>query len=50
VGNYLGIEVLNTVSLVVIVGAALLVAGAVVLSSVRELRAETETTVQSTAD
>ena len=50
VGNFLGIDVLNTVSLVVIVGAALLVAGAVVLSSVRELRTTTETAVQSTAD
>jgi uncharacterized membrane protein YfcA len=42
VGNVLGIDVLNVVSLVVIVGAALLVAGAVVLSSVRELRTEAE--------
>jgi hypothetical protein len=50
VGNYLGIDVLNTVSLVVIVGAALLVAGAVVLSSIRELRADSEGTVPSTAD
>jgi uncharacterized membrane protein YfcA len=50
VGNFLGIDVLTTVSLVVIVGAALLVSGAVVLSSVRELRAETESTVRSTAD
>jgi hypothetical protein len=50
VGNYLGVDVLNTVSLVVIVGAALLVAGAVVLSSVRELRTDSEGTVPSTAD
>nr|WP_216824753.1 sulfite exporter TauE/SafE family protein [Salinigranum rubrum] len=50
VGNFLGIDVLNTVSLVVIVGAALLVAGAVVLSSVRELRTASEETVHSTAD
>jgi hypothetical protein len=50
VGNFLGIDILNTVSLVVIVGAALLVAGAVVLSSIRELRAPSEGTVHSTAD
>jgi hypothetical protein len=50
VGNYLGIDVLNTVSLVVIVGAALLVAGAVVLSSIRELRTDSEGAVPSTAD
>jgi hypothetical protein len=52
IGNFLGIDVLNVVSLVVIVGAALLVAGAVVLSSIRELRteAETEPTVPSTSD
>ncbi|WP_318571164.1 sulfite exporter TauE/SafE family protein [Salinigranum marinum] len=51
VGNFLGIDVLNTVSLIVILGAALLVSGAVVLSSIRELRAETEETpVRSTAD
>ena len=50
VGNFLGIDVLNTVSLIVIVGAALLVAGAVVLSSIRELRASPEGAVHSTAD
>jgi hypothetical protein len=52
VGNFLGIDVLNTVSLIVILGAALLVSGAVVVSSVRELRAEaeTDTSVRSTAD
>jgi uncharacterized membrane protein YfcA len=52
VGNFLGIDVLNTVSLIVILGAALLVSGAVVVSSVRELRAEAETdpSVRSTAD
>jgi hypothetical protein len=50
VGNVLGIDVLDTVSLVVILGAALLVSGAVVLSSVRELRTEAEGTVQPTAD
>jgi hypothetical protein len=52
VGNVLGVDVLDTVSLVVILGAALLVSGAVVVSSVRELRAEAETeaSVRSTAD
>src|SRR6056297_2796989 len=50
VGNFLGIPILNTVSLVVIVGAALLVAGAVVLSSIRELRTASDGTVHSTAD
>lgn len=44
VGTALGIDALQLVSLVIIVGAALLVSGAVVLSSVRELRrAETGT-------
>jgi len=51
IGNFLGIDVLNVVSLVVIVGAALLVAGAVVVSSVRELRTEAEPEpVPSTSD
>jgi hypothetical protein len=51
IGNFLGIDVLNVVSLVVIVGAALLVAGAVVVSSVRELRTEAEREpVPSTSD
>ncbi|GAB3316992.1 sulfite exporter TauE/SafE family protein [Haloplanus salinarum] len=51
IGNFLGIDVLNVVSLVVIVGAALLVAGAVVLSSIRELRTEAEPeAVTSTSD
>jgi uncharacterized membrane protein YfcA len=51
IGNFLGIDVLNMVSLVVIVGAALLVAGAVVLSSIRELRTEAEPeAVTSTSD
>jgi len=44
VGNALDVEVLRTVSVVVIIGAALLVAGAVVYSSVRSLRAPTPTT------
>ncbi|WP_179747368.1 sulfite exporter TauE/SafE family protein [Natronoarchaeum philippinense] len=42
VGNYVGIDVLSVVSLVIILGAALLVSGAVVVSSVRELRADAE--------
>ena len=50
VGNVLGIDVLNTVSLVVILGAALLVSGAVMVSSVRELRTASEGTVHSAAD
>ncbi|MFT4891865.1 MAG: putative membrane protein YfcA [Halobacteriales archaeon] len=44
VGNALDVEVLRTVSVVVILGAALLVAGAVVYSSVRSLRAPTPAT------
>ncbi|MEF8800704.1 MAG: sulfite exporter TauE/SafE family protein [Halolamina sp.] len=40
VGNFLDIPVLQTVSLVIIVGAAALVAGAVVVSSIQALRAE----------
>jgi hypothetical protein len=50
VGGYLGVDVLDTVSLVIILGAALLVSGAVVLSSVRELRAEDPAVDRSTAD
>jgi uncharacterized membrane protein YfcA len=42
IGNSFGIEVLNLVSLVIIVGAALLVSGAVVLSSVRAIRGRDE--------
>ncbi|SEO23908.1 hypothetical protein SAMN04487948_101271 [Halogranum amylolyticum] len=38
VGNSYGIDVLSTVSLVIIVGSAVLVSGAVVYNSVRELR------------
>jgi hypothetical protein len=40
VGNVMDIPVLQTVSLVIIIGAAALVAGAVVVSSVQALRAE----------
>jgi hypothetical protein len=50
VGSYLGVEFLDVVSLVVILGAALLVSGAVVLSSVRELRAEASAPGGSSAD
>ena len=38
VGGYLGIEIFDVVSLVVILGAALLVSGAVIVSSIREIR------------
>ncbi len=40
VGNFMDIPELQTVSLVIILGAATLVAGAVVVSSIRALRAE----------
>ncbi|ELZ30508.1 hypothetical protein C475_00150 [Halosimplex carlsbadense 2-9-1] len=49
VGEFADIPVLQTVSLVVIIGAAALVSGAVVVSSVRALRAETGYTT-TTAD
>ncbi len=39
-GDYLEMPVLDTVSLLIILGAALLVSGAVSLSAIRELRAE----------
>jgi hypothetical protein len=44
VGTFMDIPVLQTVSLAVILGAATLVAGAVVVSSVRALRAEPDST------
>jgi uncharacterized membrane protein YfcA len=50
VGGYLGIDVLDVVSLVIILGAALLVSGAVLVTSIRELRAETVGTDTATAD
>jgi hypothetical protein len=50
VGNYLEVPVFDTVSLVIILGAALLVSGAVVLSSVRELRQTGAESTQSAAD
>jgi uncharacterized membrane protein YfcA len=49
VGNVLDIPVLQTVSLVIIIGAATLVAGAVVVSSIQALRSE-ETPTPSAAD
>ena len=42
-GNFYGIDVLNTVSLVLILGSALLVSGAVVYSSITALRDEAQT-------
>ncbi|WP_276252222.1 sulfite exporter TauE/SafE family protein [Haloarcula rara] len=42
IGNVYGIEVLNTVSLVLILGSALMVSGAVVYSSVTALREESQ--------
>ncbi|MFC3478746.1 sulfite exporter TauE/SafE family protein [Halobacterium litoreum] len=50
VGSYLEMPVFQTVSLLVILGAATLVAGAVVVSSLRELRSDTGSTTTSTAD
>ena len=49
-GGYLGIEVFDLVSLAIILGAALLVSAAVVVSSVRELRASSSSPEPSTAD
>jgi len=49
-GATYGIDALQTVSLVLIIGAALLVSGAVVYSSVRELRRRSNPAVGSTAD
>jgi hypothetical protein len=42
IGNTYGIDVLNTVSFVIIIGSALLVSGAVVVSSVRGLKQREE--------
>jgi hypothetical protein len=50
VGESIGIEMLNTVSFVIIIGAALLVSGAVVYSSLTALRAETGTAHSAGAD
>ena len=48
IGTFMEIPVLQTVSLVVILGAATLVAGAVVVSSVRALQAESDSTTSVT--
>jgi hypothetical protein len=48
-GKYLGLPGAQTISLVLIVGSALMVAGAVVVSSIRALQAR-EPTVAQTAD
>ncbi|WP_137283806.1 sulfite exporter TauE/SafE family protein [Halorussus salinisoli] len=50
VGGVIEMPVLDVVSLAIIVGAALLVSGAVVVSSIRELRAETSEPVASASD
>ncbi|WP_439027896.1 sulfite exporter TauE/SafE family protein [Haloarchaeobius sp. DT45] len=49
IGNVMEIPVADTLSLAIILGAALLVSGAVVYSSIKELRAESSTT-HPTAD
>jgi uncharacterized membrane protein YfcA len=48
VGNFYGIDALNTVSLVLILGSALLVSGAVVYSSVTALREESQAAAHAT--
>jgi hypothetical protein len=50
IGGIIEMPVLDTVSLAIILGAALLVSGAVVVSSVRELRTETGETAASVGD
>jgi len=50
IGGVIDVPVLDTVALVVIVGAALLVSGAIVVSSVRELRADERTDAGRAAD
>jgi hypothetical protein len=50
VGGIVEMPVLDLVSLAIIVGAALLVSGAVVVSSIRELRAESARPTAQTAD
>jgi uncharacterized membrane protein YfcA len=46
VGGAIDMPILDMVSLAIIIGAALLVSGAVVVSSIRELRAESSTVAQ----
>ena len=50
IGGVIEMPVLDTVSLAIILGAALLVSGAVVVSSIRELRTETNETAASVGD
>ncbi|RLM53811.1 sulfite exporter TauE/SafE family protein [Halobellus sp. Atlit-31R] len=50
VGGAIEMPVLDVVSLAIIVGAAMLVSGAVVVSSIRELRAQGPTTTAQSAD
>src|SRR6056297_1688774 len=50
IGGILEMPVLDSVSLAIILGAALLVSGAVVVSSIRELRTETSETTASVGD
>src|SRR6056297_3370600 len=50
VGTFMDMPVLQTVSLAIILGAALLVSGAVVVSSVRELRTESANSTASVGD
>ncbi|WP_254821537.1 sulfite exporter TauE/SafE family protein [Haloglomus halophilum] len=50
IGGIIEMPVLDTVALVIIIGAALLVSGAVVVSSIRELRTAESSTTAQTAD
>ncbi|MDX1747951.1 MAG: sulfite exporter TauE/SafE family protein, partial [Halobacteriales archaeon] len=50
IGQAYGIEVLTTVSFLLIIGAALLVSGAVVYSGIRNVRREAEEASASPAD
>src|SRR6056297_2508253 len=50
IGGIVEMPVLDAVSLAIILGAALLVSGAVVVSSIRELRTETSETTASVGD
>jgi hypothetical protein len=50
IGGVIGMPVLDTVALVIILGAATLVSGAVVVNSIRELRNEAESARQQPAD
>ena len=50
IGGAIEMPVLNTVSLAIIVGAAMLVSGAVVVNSIRELRSQPPTAAPQSAD